>query len=293
MSRAQAKVVGRAPSLGRAKLSGLEIYAEGLDHPECVAWGPDGALYAGGELGQIYRIDPQTRRPEEIARTGGFVLGIAFNKKGDLFICDFKLPAVMRLDRQGRLECFCEAVNDEQIKVPNFASFHPDGSLFVSDSGQWKTASTGRVFRLTPDGRGSLFIDGLAFANGLAVDPTGKYLYIVQSTARNVLEVAINPDGTAGRRRVYASNLQVVPDGLAFDQAGNLYCSCYAPSVVYKISPRRQVTVAYYDPENTLLAATTNLAFGGADWRDVFIANLGRWHITHFRSQVPGVPLPL
>ena len=32
-------------------------FGEGLDHPECVAWGCDGYAYAGGEAGQIYRID--------------------------------------------------------------------------------------------------------------------------------------------------------------------------------------------------------------------------------------------
>ncbi len=29
----------------------------GLDHPECIAWGCDGYAYAGGEAGQFYRID--------------------------------------------------------------------------------------------------------------------------------------------------------------------------------------------------------------------------------------------
>ncbi len=31
---------------------------EGPDHPESVAWGPDGRYFAGGEAGQIYQIDP-------------------------------------------------------------------------------------------------------------------------------------------------------------------------------------------------------------------------------------------
>ena len=27
-----------------------------FDHPEAVAWGPDGRAYAGGEAGQLYRF---------------------------------------------------------------------------------------------------------------------------------------------------------------------------------------------------------------------------------------------
>lgn len=37
-------------------LDQLETIATGLDHPEGVAWGPDGRVYAGGEAGQVYSI---------------------------------------------------------------------------------------------------------------------------------------------------------------------------------------------------------------------------------------------
>jgi gluconolactonase len=39
-------------------LQRVETLVEGLDHPEGVAYGPDGYLYAGGEAGQVYRISP-------------------------------------------------------------------------------------------------------------------------------------------------------------------------------------------------------------------------------------------
>ncbi|MFM8485773.1 MAG: hypothetical protein ACKOCH_05525, partial [Bacteroidota bacterium] len=54
-------------------------FASGLDHPECVAVHPDGSVWAGGEAGQIYRISPDGRVVEEVANTGGFVLGLAFS----------------------------------------------------------------------------------------------------------------------------------------------------------------------------------------------------------------------
>jgi len=46
------------------------VFAEGLDHPECLAFHPDGDFYAGGEAGQIYRISGDGRRVEEIANIG-------------------------------------------------------------------------------------------------------------------------------------------------------------------------------------------------------------------------------
>ena len=33
----------------------------GLDHPEGIAAGKDGEAYAGGEDGQVYKIDTKTR----------------------------------------------------------------------------------------------------------------------------------------------------------------------------------------------------------------------------------------
>ena len=35
----------------------VSVLVEGLDHPEGIAWGLDGHAYAGGEAGQVYRID--------------------------------------------------------------------------------------------------------------------------------------------------------------------------------------------------------------------------------------------
>ena len=58
----------------------FQSFAEGLDHPEGLAFDADGILWAGGELGQIYRIDSRGR-VKEIARLGGFCLGFTFSKE--------------------------------------------------------------------------------------------------------------------------------------------------------------------------------------------------------------------
>src|SRR6185503_4273962 len=86
----------------------VSIFADGLDHPECVAVHPDGSVWAGGEAGQIYRISADGKDCEEVARTGGFNLGIAFSPDASwLAVCDLKNHCIWRLDaRSARLEVF-------------------------------------------------------------------------------------------------------------------------------------------------------------------------------------------
>jgi gluconolactonase len=69
----------------------------------------------------------------------------------------------------------------------------------------------------------------------------------------------------------------VLPDGLAFDVAGNLYVACYEQSQVLRVTPDGAVETVAADPEAHALCHPTNLAFGG---ETRFAANLGRSHVT-------------
>src|SRR5438270_11292136 len=76
----------------------FEIFANGLDHPECLAFDREGVLWAGGEAGQIYRISPEGA-PHVIAELGGFCGGIAWSPDNrELFVCNPK-HGVVRVNR--------------------------------------------------------------------------------------------------------------------------------------------------------------------------------------------------
>ena len=60
---------------------------EGLDHPECVSAGKDGEAYAGGEEGQVYRIDTNDKTFKQLGSTGAFVGGIAQDGEGSVYCC--------------------------------------------------------------------------------------------------------------------------------------------------------------------------------------------------------------
>lgn len=270
-------------------LSSFKIVAEDLDHPEGLAFDADGVLWAGGELGQIYRISPQGK-VKEVARLGGFCLGLTFSRDQELYVCNFKRHALIRMNRSGRVLDSWQRVASRKIQTPNFSVFDSQGNLYFSDSGDWGKAN-GCVYCLRPNGKPEYFAGPFAFANGLSLSADERLLYVVESLKDDVIEVEIKSDGRAGKKRVYATGLARIPDGAAFDAKGNLYVTCYATNNIYKVSRSGNVSLFVFDPQSTMIANPTNIAFGGANFDQMYVANLGRWHICRAPAGVQGQPL--
>ena len=267
-------------------LDRFRIFADGLDHPEGLAFDADGALWAGGELGQIYRIDARGRL-REIASLGGFNLGLTFSRAQELYVCNSKLSALVRINRKGGVLESWERVGNRKLKTPNFSVFDSEGNLYFSDSGDFNRVN-GWVYRIRKNGRAEMFAGPFAFANGLSLNADEKFLYVVQSTRDNVERVEILSNGCAGKRQIYAAGLHRVPDGAALDARGNLLVTCYASDNLYKVTPAGKVSLLAYDPQGTMIARPTNIAFGGPNFDQMYVANLGRWHISRVPAGVRG-----
>jgi gluconolactonase len=263
-----------------------------LDHPEGVAVHPDGSVWCGGERGQIFRLDPDGASIEEVGSTGGFALGLAFDRTAEhLYVCDLKHAAVFRLETaSGRVERFTDGSPVGPLKIPNYPAFDAEGRLYVSDSHEFGKPGPG-VFRIDADGKGELWYDrDVTFANGLAIPPDGSALYVAETFASRVFRIPIRDDGSAGDREEVAETPGSLPDGLAFDVEGNLYVGCYEPSRVLRIDPSGAVDVLWHDVTAHTLAHPTNLAFRGTT---MFTANLGRWHLTRLEVGIEGLRLPV
>ena len=264
----------------------FEIFADGLDHPEGLAFDADQNLWAGGELGQVYRID-RRGSVTEVARLGGFCLGLTFSQKQELWICNSKLGALQQVDRSGRLLHSMDRVGKRKLMTPNFSVFDSEGNLYFSDSGEWGKAN-GNIYRWRRTGKAEHFAGPFAFPNGLALSADERFLYIAESLKNDVLQLPILSDGNAGEAEVYVAGLARVPDGMALDTEGNLYVTCYATHNIYRVSSQRELSLLAFDPLGTMLASPTNVAFGPAGSNELYVANLGRWHICRTRINVSG-----
>jgi gluconolactonase len=253
---------------------------DGLDHPEGVAYGPDGRIYAGGEDGQLYRIDLESRHVDHFATTQGLNLGMAHDAAGNTYVCNPGSGAVMRATPQGETTVYSQGNAERSMTTPNYPAFDASGSLYVCDSGQWK-ADNGCIWSIAPGGTTTLIdTDCHHFPNGCAVSPDGRYLYVAMSlNPPRVVRFPIDAGRKVGEVETVVELPHTVPDGLAFCTDGSLLVSCYRPDTVFRILPAGEVTVLMDDYEGTALGAPTNVCFGGPELSILFWANLGRWHI--------------
>ena len=277
---------------GDAVLSMKEVrtLAAGLDHPEGVALGPDGLLYAGGEAGQLYRVDPGSGDLEQIAESkGSYMLGLCLDAVGAVFVCDAGTAAVLRLDPSGTLETWCDTAAGERLVCPNWPAFAPDGSLYVSDSGpEDPGVAAGRIVRVPPGGGDAevLELPPLHFPNGLAVSGDDTLVFLESFTHPRLSEVR---DGSP---QVIADLAGTVPDGVAATAEGGYVVSCYYPYHLYYVPPEGGAAeLLLHDATGTQFPMPTNICFFGDGLGTLAVASLGGYALSAVDIGRVGTPL--
>jgi gluconolactonase len=268
----------------------FETFAEGLDHPEGAAVGPDGTVYAGGEAGQIYRIGGDGT-PEAYADTGGFLYGVTVDGGGNVYGCDMGRAEVVRVDPAGAVTTYSRGTDERPLRVPNFSAFDDAGNLFVTDSGDWG-ADDGFVFRVAPGGETTMWSDAVtAFPNGCCVTAAGDALLVVESHTRRVVRVPITADGSAGVPELVADLNGSQPDGIALATDGTLFVGCYRPDRVWRIPPGGAPEIWFEDPDAVTLNQPANPVFVGAGLGRLLLTSLGGWSLVTTDPGVAGLPL--
>jgi gluconolactonase len=273
-----------------AALDDFETLATGLDHPEGVAAGPDGSLFAGGEAGQIYRVGVGGA-VDEIASTGGFIYGVVVAGSGDVFACDFGNAAVARVSATGEVTTYSNGTAGRPMRVPNFAAFDDGGNLYVTDSGEWGD-DDGIIYRIAPGGATEVWTEATPrFPNGCCLTAGGEALLVVESHGRAVVRVPIEDDGSAGRPEPVVDLSGSQPDGIALAEDGTMFVGCYRPDRIYRIPPGRPVEVFADDPDGVVLNQPANVAFSGPNLDRLVVSSLGGWSLVAAPAGVRGLRL--
>ena len=275
----------------------------GLARPEDVVVGRDGRVWAADDASACaeVRADGTLRR---VGRAGGKPNGINMDAQGRILIANFGLGSaptgpLQRLDPEtGQIEILCDEIDGR----PLVASNYPIVDRAAADKG----LADGFVFRVRPDGRAEKMAGGFQFANGLALDADERWLYVCQTMGRDVVRLPIRADGTLGERERYGPVLgepafpNATPeqrltfgatDGCGFDAEGNLWVTLVVANRIVAITPKREVVTIVHDASGELMSWPTNVAWGGADMRDLYVGSIRKDYVLHARSPVPGLPL--
>lgn len=276
----------------------VKVPHRGLDHSVGLNFGPDGRLYAGGELGQVYLMETGKEQPKEVARTGGFVGGVSIDGDNNIYVCDSAKKAILRIGKDSKIDTYCSGfgIDKKPLILPNYSTFDEAANLYFSDSGPqsgyadyWK--ATGRVLRVDTTGKAESVLNNLYFPSGLALSQDGRELFVVQSSVSNVLVAPITQDGDLGPLRIFAQLPDTVPEGIAIGSDGSVYVSCYRPDAIYRIDTKRNLQLIIRDDTSELMNRVTNIAFPVDGSPEIYFANMGGWHIGSLGVETGGMKL--
>ena len=280
----------------------VSLLVSGFDSPEGPCFDTAGNLYFVNWLSSaIMRRTPEGEISEYF-NTGGIPAGLAFHADGSLYVADEgdSIHGIFRIaDGQG--DIVVNTYQGQPLNGANDLVFDANGVLYFSDP--WRSSATnpvGGFYRLFPDGALEQIDTGLQFPNGVAISPAGDAVYLAETIPNRILRYAIGPGGALGPREHWAEMPRVNfpgvtaddlptggPDGMAFDEAGNLYVAYYGGGRVVIFAPDGSLDGEIPVPGQSV----TNVAFGGADRRTAVITDVDTGALYTTRVAIPGLRL--
>lgn len=250
-------------------LEGVQHIAEGIGlGPEDVAKGPDGFFYTGLQDGRIVRFHRDGSTVQTVAHTRGRPLGMKFDAKGNLIVAD-AFRGLLEVGPGGAIKVLTDSVDDERLRFVNDLDIASDGVIWFSDSSrrfdqhQWMNdflegRATGRLLTYDPrTGRTVTRLDGLAFANGVALGPDEQFVLVNETMAARITRLWLKGP-KAGQRDVFLDGLPAYPDNLSYNGHGLFWVALPNPRV------------AILDALAARPFARTVLARVPGGWRDRF-----------------------
>lgn len=252
-------------------------------------------LFSDIPANQIKRWRPESEITN-FRSPSGSSNGLTYDKQGRLIACEHGNRRVSRTEADGTIIAIAAHYDGKRLNSPNDVVVKSDGSIYftdppygiMADNGEIKGQELGfqGVYRLSADCRSlTLLADDFDRPNGLCFSSDESVLYVDDTARMHIRAFDLQPNGTLGNGRVFAeeSGENGVPDGMKVDVLGNLYAT--GPGGVWIFDPSGKHLGVIKIPE-----ITANLAWGGGDWKSLFIT--ASTSIYRVECKVSGIQVP-
>jgi sugar lactone lactonase YvrE len=284
----------------KIELSQMKTVGNGLVRPEGVMAADDGTIYTTDGRGQCARI-AEKGETTFLGDLGGLPNGLCLDKKGNCIVANIGNGQVQSLLPAGSHKVLMTEADGKRMLTPNFPFIDSKNRLWVSNSTDHEdlnAALQGAVpdgsLVLIENGRSSIVAEGICFANGLTTDADETYLYVAETMKRRILRFKMAGDGSLSGGEVYGPDdlgSLGYPDGIAFDEAGNLWITFPAWNAVGYLASDQVLHMVLEDPERKVLRRPTNICFGWEGRKTAFIGSLEGTSIPYFEVPFPGMRL--
>ena len=221
---------------------------------------------------------------------------MTYDKQGRLIAWEHANRRVSRTEADGTVVTIASHYEGKRLNSPNDIVVKSDGSIYFTDPPYGLTADFGvegeselgfqGVYRLSADSQElALLIDDFDRPNGLCFSPDESILYINDTNRMHIRAFDVQSNGTIANGRVFAEEEgdEGKPDGMKVDAHGNVYVT--GPGGIWIFDSAGEHLGIINVPERT-----ANLAWGGDDWRTLFIT--ASTSIYCVQCKISGIPVP-
>ncbi len=221
--------------MSKPKLRRIEVPAMGA---EDVVIDGEGIAWTGTEDGSVWRV-PRDGAVRKVGDTGGRPLGIELFGENRLLIADAHSGLLTMSTSTGVVERLVTEVDGHRMVFCNNAAVARNGDIWFSDSstvysiGKWKAdfvenTRTGRLLCRRADGTVEKHLDGLAFANGVALAGDESFVCVAETVRRTVVRLWLEGE-RAGTTDLLAQDLPGYPDNIALGSDGLIWVTIASP----------------------------------------------------------------
>jgi gluconolactonase len=269
------------------RLATVEVtqYAEAPGYSEGPVWRNGEVFFCSGTLLRVDK-DRKVTKFLDLTPSGTFL-----RENGDILICDNKYRAILNLEADGTVGVVADKFGDQPLNSLNDLTVDAKSNIYWTDAaGSSADKPVGSIFRVTPAGQVEKVASGLAYPNGLDVDPSGQNLYVVESQSQKVLRYSIPPEAQPlGAPTTFYELGGAGGDGCAFDAEGNLWVADFHRKETGKgritvVSSGGKV-IAYLNIPSKVVS---NITFGGVENDEIFCTTGEPPGVFHAKVRVKG-----